>query len=101
MERTSNCCTVASLVVLVILVLFPLRSWCKEDIYKATSQAKPECCISEDVEKRSDDIDYDTFVSLMGRRSAAQPNSQRNAQMSKKRYMDQILAALLGRRTSE
>lgn len=39
-------------------------------------QAKPECCVSENIEsKRSDDVDFDTFVSLMGRRSAAQPNS--------------------------
>lgn len=41
------------------------------------SQTKPECCVSGDAElKRFDDIDYDSFVSLMGRRSAAQTNSE-------------------------
>lgn len=40
-------------------------------------QAKPECCVSGDTElKRFEDIDYDSFVSLMGRRSAAQLNSE-------------------------
>ncbi|XP_044033413.1 tachykinin-3b [Siniperca chuatsi] len=101
MERTPNCCTLASLAALVILVLLPVRCWCKEDAYKSLTQAnKPECCVSRDAElKRFDDIDYDSFVSLMGRRSAAQPNSHRNTAMSRKRDMDPILAALMLRRT--
>ncbi|XP_037619385.1 tachykinin-3b [Sebastes umbrosus] len=91
MERTPNfCCTLASMVALVVLVLFPVRSGCKEDTYKSLTEAKPECCIREDAElKRFKDIDYDSFVGLMGRRSAAQPN----------RHVDHILADLLGRRT--
>ncbi|KAG8007872.1 hypothetical protein GBF38_013588 [Nibea albiflora] len=74
MERTSTCCTLASLVALVVLVLFPVRSWCKEDVYKSQTEDKPECCVSGDELKRFDDMDYDSFVSLMGRRSAAQPD---------------------------
>ncbi|XP_050930757.1 tachykinin-3b isoform X2 [Lates calcarifer] len=100
MEKTSNCCSFASLIALVILVLLPVRSWCKEDTYKSLTEAKPECCASEGPDlKRFDDIDYDSFVSLMGRRSAAQLNSQRNFPMSRKRHMDNILAEFLGRRT--
>ncbi|XP_073323798.1 tachykinin-3b [Pagrus major] len=100
MEKTSNCCTLASLVALVILVLLPARSWCKEDTYTSLAEAKPRCCVSGDAElKRFGDIDYDSFVSLMGRRSAAQPNSHKNSPMSRKRHTDRILAALLGRKT--
>lgn len=42
-------------------------------------QAKFESGVSGDAFtelKRYEDIDYDSFVSLMGRRSAAQPNSE-------------------------
>ncbi|KAF1391563.1 hypothetical protein PFLUV_G00043410 [Perca fluviatilis] len=98
MERTPNCCTLASLVALVVLVLFPVRSGCKEDTYKSLTE--PESCVQEDAElKRFKKIDYDSFVGLMGRRSAAQPNSHRNTPMSRKRHMDRFLADLLGRRT--
>ncbi|XP_054472073.1 tachykinin-3b [Anoplopoma fimbria] len=91
MERTPNCCcTRASLVALVILVLFPVRSGCKEYTYKSLTEAKPECCVREDaVMKRLKDLDYDSFVGLMGRRSVAQPN----------RHMDHIFADMLGLRT--
>ncbi|XP_070693604.1 tachykinin-3b [Pempheris klunzingeri] len=100
MERTPSCCALVPLIALVILVLVPMRSWCKEDTYRSLTDAKSECCVSGDAElKRSADIDYDSFVSLMGRRSAAQPNSHRNAPMSTKRYMDHALADLLGLRT--
>uniref|UniRef100_A0A8C2XMC1 Neuromedin-K n=1 Tax=Cyclopterus lumpus TaxID=8103 RepID=A0A8C2XMC1_CYCLU len=75
MERTTNCCrTRASLVTLVAFVIFPVRSGCSEYNYKSLTEAKPECCIREDAElKRSRDIDYDSFIGLMGRRSVAQP----------------------------
>ncbi|XP_038552641.1 tachykinin-3b [Micropterus salmoides] len=92
MERTPNCCAITSLIALAILVLFPVRSWCEEDTYKLPAQAnKPECCVNgaAQLHKRFDDIDYDSFVSLMGRRSAAHA----------KRDMDHIFTALLGRRT--
>ncbi|XP_067443609.1 tachykinin-3b [Thunnus thynnus] len=86
MEKIPNCCTFASLVALVILVSFPVRSWCEEDAYKSLPEEKPECCVSKDAEmKRLDDIDYDSFVSLMGRRSAPQPDSNRNNRWSRKR----------------
>ncbi|XP_034440946.1 tachykinin-3b [Hippoglossus hippoglossus] len=98
MERTPICCTFASLVALLVLLLLPVRSWCKEDNYRALSEANTECC--EDVAiRRFDDIDYDSFVSLMGRRSAAQTTRQRNAPMSRKRQKENILADLLWRRT--
>ncbi|XP_059185315.1 tachykinin-3b [Centropristis striata] len=90
MERTPNCWTLASLVALVVLGLFPVRSGCKEVTYISLKKARPECCVREDPEfKRYQDIDYDSFVGLMGRRSPAQPN----------RHTDQILADLLRRRT--
>ncbi|XP_035802742.2 tachykinin-3b [Amphiprion ocellaris] len=102
MGRTANCCTAASLAALIILVLFPVRSMCKEEIYKALREAKPDGCLGEDAAlKRFDDIDYDSFVSLMGRRSAAQPNSQKNMPVPRKRHIDEVLADLLGQRTSE
>ncbi|XP_071349446.1 tachykinin-3b [Trachinotus anak] len=99
MEKTPICCNVVSLVALLILILFPVRSWCKEETYKSMTEAKPEGCVEDAELKRFDDIDYDTFVGLMGRRSAAKPNSHRNIPMSRKRHMDHILTDLLGRRT--
>lgn len=40
-------------------------------------QVKPQCCVGEAADlKMFDDIDYDSFVSLMGRRRAAQQNSE-------------------------
>uniref|UniRef100_A0A3Q1GIB6 Neuromedin-K n=1 Tax=Acanthochromis polyacanthus TaxID=80966 RepID=A0A3Q1GIB6_9TELE len=96
MGRTANCCTVASLAALIILVLFPVRSMCKEETYNPLRQEKSDGCLSEDAaSKRFDDIDYDSFVSLMGRRSAAQPNSELSG------HSDEVLADLLGQRTSE
>ncbi|XP_068576702.1 tachykinin-3b [Cebidichthys violaceus] len=91
MERTPNGCgTRASLVALVVLVLVPVRSGCREYTYKPLTEAKPECCAREHAElKRFKDIDYDSFVGLMGRRSAAQP----------KRHTDHIFADMLGRLT--
>ncbi|TNN81414.1 hypothetical protein EYF80_008470 [Liparis tanakae] len=52
-------------------------------------KAKPECCAKEDAELRTRDIDYDSFVGLMGRRSVAQP----------KRHIDHTFADMLGRLT--
>uniref|UniRef100_UPI0037E829F8 tachykinin-3b n=1 Tax=Semicossyphus pulcher TaxID=241346 RepID=UPI0037E829F8 len=99
MERTPNCSTLASLVALVVLILLPVRSLCKEETYKSLTGGKPECCVSDDAElKRFDDTDYDSFVSLFGRRSAAQPNSHRNTPMTRKGHVDHILADLLGQK---
>uniref|UniRef100_A0A665VW75 Uncharacterized protein n=1 Tax=Echeneis naucrates TaxID=173247 RepID=A0A665VW75_ECHNA len=95
MEKTPNCCGFVSLVVMVVLILYPLSSWCEEETYK--SLAEPACCVGEDAEmKRFDDIDYDSFVSLMGRR-AAQPSGHRKIPMSRKRNVDHTLRNLLGR----
>ncbi|KAK5933857.1 hypothetical protein CgunFtcFv8_014305 [Champsocephalus gunnari] len=61
MEKSPNCrCSLTSLVALIILVLFPLMSECKVDTYTSLKEAK--------------DMDYGSFVGLMGRRSAAHPN---------------------------
>ncbi|TMS19413.1 hypothetical protein E3U43_003734 [Larimichthys crocea] len=95
MERTSTCCTLASMVALVILILFPVRSCCEEDVYKSQTEAKPECRVSGD-EKRFDDTDWDSFVSLMGRRSAAQPNSHRNTPLSRKEHADHMPRCFAG-----
>ena len=38
MERTPICCTFASLVALLVLLLLPMRSWCKEDTYRSLSE---------------------------------------------------------------
>uniref|UniRef100_A0A3Q3XID7 Neuromedin-K n=1 Tax=Mola mola TaxID=94237 RepID=A0A3Q3XID7_MOLML len=79
MERTSIRCILPSLVTLVILVFFPAGSWCKVDTYSAPTQVKSEGCACSDTVrklKRFDDIDYDSFVGLMGKRSAPQPNSE-------------------------
>ncbi|KAL7407023.1 hypothetical protein ABVT39_001772 [Epinephelus coioides] len=90
MEKTPNCYTLASLVALVVLVLLPARSGCEEDTYKSLTEAKLECCARGAAPlKRFKDIDYDSFVGLLGKRSAAQPNRQ----------MDHVLADLLWRRT--
>ncbi|XP_068172327.1 tachykinin-3b [Antennarius striatus] len=80
MERALNCCTLALWVVLAILILFPVRSQCKEEDYNTLT----DCCAGAEL-KRFDDIDYDSFVGLMGRRNAARPNRH-------------ILAVLLQRR---
>uniref|UniRef100_A0A673CTM0 Uncharacterized protein n=1 Tax=Sphaeramia orbicularis TaxID=375764 RepID=A0A673CTM0_9TELE len=90
MERTSNCSTFALVAVLIVLFTFPVMSWCQDDVYE--TPAEPDSCIDEDVAwKRFDDIDNDSFVSLMGKRGAAQPN----------RHIDHISAGLFGRTTGE
>uniref|UniRef100_A0A3Q1H4S0 Neuromedin-K n=1 Tax=Anabas testudineus TaxID=64144 RepID=A0A3Q1H4S0_ANATE len=99
MEKTPNIGSLASLVALAILILFPVRSWCKEDIYKSLTVVKPQCCVGEAAElKRFGDVDYNSFVSLMGRRSAVQPNSDFTV-LSYAGRVDLIFADLLGRRT--
>lgn len=117
MERTSNYCTLASLVALIILVLFPVTSWCTEEtkvrVASLTRHSIKSCdlwpvapghcckrtstfsgcllflfcffafqtkCCGHAALKRFDDIDYDSFVSLMGKRSAAPPNSELHLQ---------------------
>ncbi|CAK6955640.1 tachykinin-3b [Scomber scombrus] len=88
MERIPNCCSFASLVALVILVSFPVRSWCEEGVFKPQTEAKPECAVREDAELKRFDDDYDNFVGLMGRRNAPQPI----------RDLDHIFADLMGRK---
>ncbi|KAM3621039.1 uncharacterized protein V6R79_005141 [Siganus canaliculatus] len=90
MERSSNYCTLGPRITFLILVLFPVRSWCNEDTYQPLTETRPECRVGGDAEfKRFEDIDDDSFVSLMGRRSASLPKID----------MSHVLAALLGQRT--
>uniref|UniRef100_A0A3B5A9R5 Neuromedin-K n=1 Tax=Stegastes partitus TaxID=144197 RepID=A0A3B5A9R5_9TELE len=101
MGRTANCCTLALLTALIILVLFPVRSMCEEETYESLREAKSDEC-EDTALKRFNDIDYDTFVSLMGRRSVAPPSSEFCFAVSVFRHIDQVLADLLGQvRTSE
>uniref|UniRef100_A0A4W5KE24 Tachykinin precursor 3b n=1 Tax=Hucho hucho TaxID=62062 RepID=A0A4W5KE24_9TELE len=81
-----NSCALAILTSLVILISCPMESDCEEEFYNS----KLQDYISSDLthSKRYGDIDYDTFVGLMGRRSAG------------KRDMDDVFVGLLGRRSS-
>ncbi|KAM9859861.1 uncharacterized protein ACBR49_013765 [Aulostomus maculatus] len=91
MERKPNyCCTLASLAALFFFLSFPARSWSKLDDYKPLKEDKQECCLGDVLAlKRFDDLDDQSFVSLMGRRSAAQANGN----------VDHIFADLMRRET--
>ncbi|XP_066519635.1 tachykinin-3b [Hoplias malabaricus] len=52
--------------------------------------------LSRRMERQYDDVDYDSFIGLMGRRSAGA-----NAVPPLRRDMDDIFVGLLGRRSSE
>ncbi|KAJ8404640.1 hypothetical protein AAFF_G00335030 [Aldrovandia affinis] len=52
--------------------------------------------LPRDYLKRYNDIDYDTFVGLMGRRNAGKNNIPQH-----KRDMDDVFVGLMGRRSSE
>ncbi|XP_071391364.1 tachykinin-3b [Centroberyx affinis] len=98
MERTANSWTLATLTALVFLLSCPVRSWCKEDTYKLLTENKPECLPNDFADlKRFSNIDYDSFVGLMGRRSA----DRRGTPISRKRDLDDFFTSLLGRKTSE
>ncbi|KAF5892226.1 tachykinin-3-like, partial [Clarias magur] len=51
--------------------------------------------------KRYHDIDYDSFVGLMGRRSADAAAADDDDQAQRKREMHDIFVGLMGRRNSE
>lgn len=99
-ERKSGCCTFTSGTMLVLLVLLSVSSLCARDTCKASRevqtntsaismwqsrrminclffiQAKIKNSLTENPFtelKQYEDIDYDSFVSLTGRRDAAQP----------------------------
>ncbi|XP_010879943.1 tachykinin-3b [Esox lucius] len=86
----------AILTILVTLISWPMESDCKEDSYNSIRQDRPDY-LSSDLSRstRYSDIDYDTFVGLMGRRSAGV-----SVQPSQKRDMDDVFVGLLGRRSS-
>uniref|UniRef100_A0A8C7CF51 Tachykinin precursor 3b n=1 Tax=Oncorhynchus kisutch TaxID=8019 RepID=A0A8C7CF51_ONCKI len=82
-----NSWALAILILLVILISCPMESDCEEEFYNSKLQFRQDY-LSGDLthSKRYSDIDYDTFVGLMGRRSAAD--------------MDGVFLGLLGRRSS-
>ncbi|KAG7238262.1 hypothetical protein INR49_030973, partial [Caranx melampygus] len=70
-----------------VLLLFPVRCWSEDETYGSLTEAQPQRCAAQDAEqKRVDDIDYGTFISLMGKRRAAQtdPHRKRNILVLKK-----------------
>ncbi|KAK7877423.1 hypothetical protein WMY93_031868 [Mugilogobius chulae] len=92
MKRMYNCCTLASVSALVILVVFPEMSCSKLDRYDTQTESDVRCCVVQDISvRRYEDIDQDSFVSLFGRRSAPPKPI---------RILDRIFAGLL-RKTSE
>uniref|UniRef100_A0A673YVI6 Tachykinin precursor 3b n=1 Tax=Salmo trutta TaxID=8032 RepID=A0A673YVI6_SALTR len=82
-----NSWALAILTLLVILISCPMESDCEEEFYNSKLQFRQDY-LSSDLthSKRYSDTDYDTFVGLMGRRSAAD--------------MDGVFVGLLGRRSS-
>ncbi|KAK2862221.1 hypothetical protein Q5P01_001754 [Channa striata] len=102
MEKSSKSGRLALLVAVVIFIIFPVTSLSEEDFYKSLIEVKKECCVGVDAElKRFGDIDYDGFVSLMGRRNAVPPSSRKNIPMSGKGHVEDILTDLLGWRRSD
>uniref|UniRef100_A0A9J8AR06 Tachykinin precursor 3b n=1 Tax=Cyprinus carpio carpio TaxID=630221 RepID=A0A9J8AR06_CYPCA len=67
----------------LLMLACPRPSRCSLDYPSFTDNSDPQ---SERYEKRYDDIDYDSFIGLMGRRSAAN--------------MNDIFVGLLGRRNT-
>uniref|UniRef100_A0A4W5R5C9 Tachykinin precursor 3b n=1 Tax=Hucho hucho TaxID=62062 RepID=A0A4W5R5C9_9TELE len=92
-------CAQAILTFLVILISCPMESDCEEDSYNSILQDSPYY-LSSDLthSKRYRDIHDDTFVGLMGRRSAGVNDLP--SRRSKIRDMDDVFVGLLGRRSS-
>ncbi|XP_064824529.1 uncharacterized protein LOC135541941 isoform X5 [Oncorhynchus masou masou] len=89
-------CAQAILTFLVILISCPMESDCEEDSYNSILQDSPYYLSSDLTHfKRYRDIHDDSFVGLMGRRSAGV-----NELPSQRRDMDDVFVGLLGRRSS-
>ncbi|XP_056897188.1 tachykinin-3a isoform X1 [Takifugu flavidus] len=56
--------------------------------------------VKRNILKRYSDLDYDSFVGLMGRRNANQPDADA-VQSQQKRELHDIFVGLMGRRNSE
>ncbi|KAM4613171.1 tachykinin-3b isoform 2-T2 [Polymixia lowei] len=95
MDRIANSWTLATVGAFVIFFLCPMKSWCDEDTYRSLFKNTPEYLPSdfEDM-KRFSDIDYDSFVGLMGRSA-----DRRDTTLSRKnrRQEDDVFIGFLGR----
>uniref|UniRef100_A0A668AUY4 Tachykinin precursor 3b n=1 Tax=Myripristis murdjan TaxID=586833 RepID=A0A668AUY4_9TELE len=101
MERVGNSWTLAALAALVILSC-PVKSWCKEQTHKSPSQNKPESLPGDFADfKRFDDLDYDSFIGLMGRRIAGKKKKKKFSGIHTARDMDDVFVGLLGRKRSK
>ncbi|KAK2889331.1 hypothetical protein QQF64_028519 [Cirrhinus molitorella] len=78
----------------LLLLACPGLSRCELDYPSFTDNSDPQ---SERNEKRYNDIDYDSFIGLMGRRSAG-TNRDTNSQF--RPNMNDIFIGLLGRRNT-
>ncbi|XP_076012734.1 tachykinin-3b [Genypterus blacodes] len=101
MERIINCCSLAVLAVFLTLFSSP-GSGCKEFPYRSPTDDNPGGCGSDAAAlKRFGDIDYDSFVSLMGRRSADKPDDLGNDPVLRKGDIIHVLSGLLGQKNSQ
>ncbi|KAK3547864.1 hypothetical protein QTP86_031945 [Hemibagrus guttatus] len=94
------------LVFLILLVETRLSesSCAEEETQRSTSDESPSFRLAaRNLLKRYHDIDYDSFVGLMGRRSAGEKAVSYAAddQSQRKREMHDIFVGLMGRRNSE
>ncbi|XP_048055260.1 tachykinin-3b isoform X1 [Megalobrama amblycephala] len=76
----------------VLLLACPGLSRCALDYPSFTDNSDPQ---SEHYDKRNNDIDYDSFIGLMGRRSAG---TNRDMSSPFRPNMNDIFVGLLGRR---
>ncbi|XP_056109663.1 tachykinin-3b [Rhinichthys klamathensis goyatoka] len=81
-----------SLVLFSLLLACPGLSRCALDYLSFTDNSDPQ---SERYDKRYGDIDYDSFIGLMGRRSAG---TNRDTISTFRPNMNDIFVGLLGRR---
>ncbi|XP_030623556.1 tachykinin-3a [Chanos chanos] len=88
------------LVILFLVMELRLsRSSCPElELQRSSSEESPSYRVSSrNIMKRSNDIDYDSFVGLMGRRNA----DEDDILAQQKREMHDVFVGLMGRRNSE
>ncbi|XP_042582095.1 tachykinin-3b isoform X1 [Cyprinus carpio] len=78
----------------LLMLACPRPSRCSLDYPSFTDNSDPQ---SERYEKRYDDIDYDSFIGLMGRRSAG---TNRDTNPPFRPNMNDIFVGLLGRRNT-
>ncbi|KAF4112338.1 hypothetical protein G5714_007133 [Onychostoma macrolepis] len=80
----------------LLMLAYPRPSRCALDYPLFTDNSDPQ---SERYEKRYNDIDYDSFIGLMGRRSAG-TNRDTHLRPPFKPNMNDMFVGLLGRRNT-